>query len=50
MLEITKVLTKVATFYNETPKEELTLYDLIKLGLTGSQSKQRREKVQNTFN
>ncbi|AYE36480.1 ribonuclease M5 [Borrelia turcica IST7] len=49
MLEITKVLTKVATFSNETLKEDLTLYDLIELGLTGSQSRKIREKIQKHF-
>ncbi|UGQ17408.2 ribonuclease M5 [Borrelia sp. RT1S] len=48
-LEIMKALKKVTTFYARGAKEGLTLSDLIELGLTGSQSRERREKVQQHF-
>ncbi|WKC58434.1 ribonuclease M5 [Borrelia sp. P9F1] len=48
-LEIIKALTKVATFSNKEAKEGITLNDLIELGLTGSQSRERREKIQRHF-
>ncbi|UER68036.2 ribonuclease M5 [Borrelia sp. BU AG58] len=48
-LEVTKVLANVATFSDRRDKEDLTLNDLIELGLTGLQSRERREKVQKHF-
>ncbi len=49
-LEIRKILKKIGTFSHETYKEHLSLNDLIELGITGSQSKERRSKVQKHFN
>ncbi|BCR21219.1 ribonuclease M5 [Borrelia miyamotoi] len=45
-LEITKILKKIGTFYNEKQKENLSLNDLIELGLTGKQSKHKRKQIQ----
>ncbi|AGT27569.1 ribonuclease M5 [Borrelia miyamotoi] len=45
-LEITKILKKIGTFYNEKQKESLSLNDLIELGITGEQSKHKRKQIQ----
>ncbi|UPA12521.1 ribonuclease M5 [Borrelia venezuelensis] len=49
-IEITTILKKIGTFYNKKQKEGLNLNDLIELGITGSQSKKKREQIQKHFN
>ncbi|UPA09557.1 ribonuclease M5 [Borrelia nietonii YOR] len=49
-LEIATILRKIGTFDNEKQKEGLSLNDLIELGITGAQSKKRREQIQKHFN
>ncbi|WP_082020250.1 ribonuclease M5 [Borrelia crocidurae] len=48
--ELKEILQKISTFYNEKQKENLSLSDLIELGITGPQSKKKREQIQKYFN
>nr|WP_241766563.1 ribonuclease M5 [Borrelia coriaceae] len=49
-LEIKTILKKIGTFYKEKQKQSLNLNDLLELGITGAQSKKKREQIQKHFN